>query len=67
MTLVKTVKISKLTFAPMRMSKRLKLQLPAWFHLDALDAVAHNPTSEGPQLSNVDIDAGVAVGTGRAS
>lgn len=34
-SIIKTAKESKLTFAPMRLSKQLKLQLPAWFHLGA--------------------------------
>ena len=33
--IIKTAKESKLTFAPLRLSKQLKLQLPAWFHMGA--------------------------------
>ena len=35
LSIIKTAKDAKLTFAPMRLSKQLKLQLPAWFHLGA--------------------------------
>ena len=34
-SIIKTAKETKLSFAPLRISKQLKLQLPAWFHLGA--------------------------------
>ena len=35
LSIIKTAKDSKLTFAPLRLSKQLKLQLPAWYHMGA--------------------------------
>ena len=34
-SIIKTAREAKLTFAPLRLSKQLKVQLPAWFHLGA--------------------------------
>ena len=34
-SIIKTAKETKLTFAPLRLSKQLKVQLPAWFHMGA--------------------------------
>ena len=35
LSIIKTAREAKLTFAPLRLSKHLKLQLPAWFHMGA--------------------------------
>jgi len=37
--LIKTAKSTNLSFAPLKLSKSLKLQLPAWFHLGAPPAL----------------------------
>ena len=34
-SIIKTAREAKLTFTPLRLSKQLKVQLPAWFHLGA--------------------------------
>ena len=42
LNLIKTAKKANLTFAPLKLSKPLKRQLPAWFHLGAPPRTYHN-------------------------
>ena len=35
LSVIKTARAARLTFAPLRLSKQLKTQMPAWFHLGA--------------------------------
>jgi len=44
--LIKTAKAAKLTFAPLKLSKKLKLQLPAWFHMGAPPRTYHKSRDE---------------------
>jgi len=44
--LIKTAKAANLTFAPLKLSKKLKLQLPAWFHMGAPPRTYHKSRDE---------------------
>ena len=44
--LIKTAKAADLAFAPMKLSKCLKLQLPAWFHMGAPPRTYHKSRDE---------------------
>ena len=41
LSIIKTAKAARLTFAPLRLSKQLKTQMPAWFHLGAPPKAYH--------------------------
>ena len=44
--LIKTAKATDLVFAPLKLSKHLKLQLPAWFHMGAPPRTYHKAKDE---------------------
>ena len=44
--LIKTVKTADLTFAPLKLSKCLKQQLPVWFHMGAAPRTYHKSRDE---------------------
>ena len=46
MSLIKTAKKADLTFAPLKLSSQLKLQLPAWFHMGAPPRTYHKSKDE---------------------
>ena len=43
---LKLIKTAKLAFAPLKLSRRLKLQLPAWFHMGAPPRTYHKSKDE---------------------
>jgi len=44
--LIKTAKTADLTFTPLKLSKHLKQQLPAWFHIGAAPRMYHKSRDE---------------------